>query len=96
MKIWVKGVLVTGLMAVLVSTGCADKTVPVTVDTIYFNGNVITVNSEELVAEAIAISDGKVLAVGGTKDIIAMATGKTRKINLDGKTMVPGFIDAHS
>jgi len=96
MKIWVKGVLVTGLMAVLVSTGCADKTVPVTVDTIYFNGNVITVNSEELVAEAIAIADGKVLAVGGTKDIIAMATGKTRKINLDGKTMVPGFIDAHS
>lgn len=96
MKNLVRGVFVTGLIAVLMSTGCAKKTVPVTVDTIYFNGNVITLDSDELVAEAIAIKDGKILAVGDSTDIISMSGETTRKVNLNGKTLVPGFIDAHS
>lgn len=96
MKNSVRGVFVTGLMTVLMSTGCAEKTVPVTVDTIYFNGNVITLDRDELVAEAIAIKDGKILAVGDSTDIISMSGETTRKVNLYGKTMVPGFIDAHS
>ena len=96
MKNSVRGVLVTGLIAVLMSTGCAEKTVPVTVDTIYFNGNVITLDSDELVAEAIAIKNGKITAVGDSKAIMSMSGENTRKINLNGKTLVPGFIDAHS
>jgi len=96
MKNLVRGVFVTGLIAVLMSTGCAKKTVPVTVDTIYFNGNIITLDSDELVAEAIAIKDGKILAVGDSTDIISMSGETTRKVNLNGKTLVPGFIDAHS
>jgi len=96
MKNLVRGVFVTGLIAVLMSTGCVEKTVPVTVDTIYFNGNVITLDSDELVAEAIAIKDGKILAVGDSTDIISMSGEITRKVNLNGKTLVPGFIDAHS
>ena len=96
MKNSVRGVFVTGLIAVLMSTGCAEKTVPVTVDTIYFNGNVITLDSDELVAEAIAIKDGKILALGDSTDIISMSGETTRKVNLNGKTLVPGFIDAHS
>lgn len=96
MKNLVRGVFVTGLIAVLMSTGCVEKTVPVTVDTIYFNGNVITLDSDELVAEAIAIKDGKILAVGDSTDIISMSGETTRKVNLNGKTLVPGFIDAHS
>ena len=96
MKNLVRGVFLTGLIAVLMSTGCVEKTVPVTVDTIYFNGNVITLDSDELVAEAIAIKDGKILAVGDSTDIISMSGEITRKVNLNGKTLVPGFIDAHS
>ena len=96
MKNSVRGVFVTGLIAVLMSTGCAEKTVPVTVDTIYFNGNVITLDSDELVAEAIAIKNGKITAVGDSKAIMSMSGENTRKINLNGKTLVPGFIDAHS
>lgn len=96
MKNLVRGVFVTGLIAVLMSTGCVEKTVPVTVDTIYFNGNIITLDSDELVAEAIAIKDGKILAVGDSTDIISMSGETTRKVNLNGKTLVPGFIDAHS
>ena len=91
MKNSVRGVFVTGLIAVLMSTGCAEKTVPVTVDTIYFNGNVITLDSDELVAEAIAIKNGKITAVGDSKVIMSMSGENTRKINLNGKTLVPGF-----
>ena len=47
-------------------------------------------------AEAIAIKNGKITAVGDSKAIMSMSGENTRKINLNGKTLVPGFIDAHS
>ena len=96
MKVLFRSIFVASLVAVLLSAGCAEKTVPVTVDTIYFNGNVITLDDDELVAEAIAVKDGKILAVGDSKAILSMSGENTRKVNLDGKTMLPGFVDAHS
>ena len=96
MKNLVRGVFVTGLIAVLMSTGCAEKTIPVIVDTIYFNGYVITLDSGELVAEAIAVKDGKIIAVGDSKTIFSMSGENTLKVNLEGKIMLPGFIDTHS
>jgi predicted amidohydrolase YtcJ len=96
MKVLFRSIFVASLVAVLLSAGCAEKTVPVTADTIYFNGNVITLDDDELVAEAIAVKDGKILAVGDSKAILSMSGENTRKVNLDGKTMLPGFVDAHS
>ena len=96
MQVLFRSIFVVILVAGLLSAGCAEKMVPVIADTIYFNGNVITLDSDELVAEAIAVKDGKILAVGNSTDIISMSGEATRKVNLYGKTMVPGFIDAHS
>ena len=96
MQVLFRSIFVVILVAGLLSAGCAEKMVPVIADTIYFNGNVITLDSDELVAEAIAVKDGKILAVGDSTDIISMSGEATRKVNLYGKTMVPGFIDAHS
>ena len=62
---------------------------------IYINGNVITVNEKEEVAEAILIIDGKIEAVGTTKEILALADESTEIIDLEGKTVLPGLIDPH-
>ncbi len=64
-------------------------------DIILYNGNIVTMGSTPR-AQAAAIIDGRFFAVGENKEIQALATGRTKKIDLGGKTVVPGFIDAHS
>ena len=62
---------------------------------ILYNGNIVTMGKNPR-AQAVAIIDGKFFAVGDNKEILSLATGRTKKIDLGGKTVVPGFIDAHS
>ncbi len=64
-------------------------------DMVLHNGQVLTVDDAFTTAEAIAIRDAKFLAVGDNERIRAMAGPATRLIDLDGKTVVPGFIDTH-
>jgi len=47
-------------------------------------------------AQAIAIADGRFLAVGSNEDVRALATSRATKVDLTGRTVVPGFIDAHT
>ncbi|NNE37636.1 MAG: hypothetical protein HKN08_04960, partial [Gammaproteobacteria bacterium] len=61
-------------------------------DTILINGKVITADDDFSIAEAIAIRDGKFLAVGNNEDILATAGPDTRRIDLSGKSVTPGFI----
>ncbi|MFL6541750.1 MAG: amidohydrolase [Chthoniobacterales bacterium] len=65
-------------------------------DLILFNGNIITIDNRRPRAEAVAIADGRFLAVGSNAEVKALATARTKKIDLGGKTVVPGFIDAHT
>ncbi|MDH3323866.1 MAG: amidohydrolase, partial [Flavobacteriaceae bacterium] len=64
------------------------------VDSIYVNANVYTVNSDFEKAEAFAIKDGKFVEVGNAKDIQGKYFSKN-VTDVDGQTIVPGFIDAH-
>ncbi len=61
-------------------------------DTVLYNGQVVTADDNFAIAEAIAIRDGKILAVGKTSDILPLAGPETRKIDLQGKSVTPGFI----
>jgi predicted amidohydrolase YtcJ len=63
---------------------------------ILYNGNMITINNRQPRAEAVAIANGRFLAVGPNEKVQALATGKTKRTNLEGQTVVPGFIDAHT
>jgi predicted amidohydrolase YtcJ len=65
-------------------------------DLILHNGHVVTVNPAEPTAEAVAIARGQFFAVGKNADVLNLATPGVRKIDLSGKTVLPGFIDAHS
>lgn len=65
------------------------------VDTIYVNGVVITMNGDQI-AEAVAVTGDRIEAVGTNQEILALADASTEAINLAGRVLMPGFIDAHS
>jgi predicted amidohydrolase YtcJ len=69
---------------------------PEPVDLIVFNANVLTMDGKLPTADAFAVRAGKFASVGSNQDIKPMAGPQTRVIDLDGKTVVPGFIDAHA
>jgi predicted amidohydrolase YtcJ len=66
-----------------------------TADTIYTGGPIITMNDATPRAQAVAVKDGKIIAVGTTQDIEKFKAPTTNTIDLAGKTLLPGFIDAH-
>src|SRR5450755_4406792 len=67
-----------------------------TADSIFINGKIITVDANNSIAQAVAVKDGKIVAVGKTEDIIKWKGAGTEVINLQGKTLTPGFVDGHS
>jgi predicted amidohydrolase YtcJ len=65
-------------------------------DKIFINGLVLTIDSKNSVAQAVAVKDGKILEVGSTGSISKLRSENTEVIDLKGKTLIPGFIDGHS
>src|ERR1700722_18379626 len=63
---------------------------------ILFHGRVLTVDAQDSIAEALAIRDGKIVAIGTDRDILRLADATTRRIDLQGRTATPGLIDSHA
>ena len=64
-------------------------------DMILMGGKIITVDARDTVAEALAISHGRISAVGSTVQIRALAGPQTVMVDLAGRTVIPGLIDSH-
>jgi predicted amidohydrolase YtcJ len=64
-------------------------------DTVLINGAVLTVDRTDSVAQGVAITGGKISAVGTTAQIKAMAGPNTEVIDLRGRAVTPGLIDTH-
>jgi predicted amidohydrolase YtcJ len=64
-------------------------------DVIYLGGPIVTVNHDDAVAEALALLDGGILAVGSREEVVEHAGSTTEVIDLQGKAVLPGFIDGH-
>lgn len=62
---------------------------------ILHNANVLTQSVTLPIAQAFAVADGRIMAVGNNADILPLATANTQLIDAGGKTVLPGFIDAH-
>lgn len=62
---------------------------------ILFNANVITMDEQMPTAQAIAIEGNQISAVGTNDVVLALQTGSTQLIDLEGRTIVPGLIEAH-
>jgi imidazolonepropionase-like amidohydrolase len=68
-----------------------------TADAIYFDGDIVTMNEAQPSAEALAVKDGKILAVGTREAIEKDHKGATTQmVDLADKTLLPGFVDPHS
>ncbi len=67
-----------------------------TADVIYSGGPIYTMNDALPKAEAVAVKDGKILAVGTSADVMKLKGDGTVLQDLKGQAMVPGFVDAHS
>ena len=66
-----------------------------TADKIYHNGTILTVNDALPTAEAVAVKNGKILAVGAKDEVLKSKGDATTLVDLGGKTMLPGFVDSH-
>jgi predicted amidohydrolase YtcJ len=64
-------------------------------DRIWSGGTILTMNDAAMRAEAVAEKDGKIVAVGSEADVMAYRGAGTEMIDLGGRTMLPGFVDAH-
>jgi hypothetical protein len=83
------------IVVVLFTASCTQEKAPFA-ESIYFNGNIITIDDTNPLSSAIAIKNGLILDVGNDQDILKYRNTETKVVDLNGKTVVPGFIDAHS
>ena len=85
--------LVTCAVAVFLVAGLsARQGAP---DLILFNGKIITVDERFSIAQAVAVRGNQIAAVGTTQDINRLAGPATRRIDLRGRSVIPGLIDNH-
>jgi predicted amidohydrolase YtcJ len=64
-------------------------------DLVVTNAKIATLDAKSTFAQAMAIRDGKIIAVGNTATINAMADSKTKKVDAAGRLVIPGLIDSH-
>ena len=89
--------LLTLILAVAASAAARGGPPPRTppADVIYLNGNIHTMDPSRPRAEALAVAGGRIVAVGSNADMHRLRRPETRVHDLDGKTVLPGLIDAH-
>ncbi len=84
------------LLSALAATAACRSGPQGAADVVLLGGNMITMDSVQPTAQALALRGNRIAAVGGDSEIEAWIGPSTRVIRLDGKTVVPGMIDAHT
>ncbi len=92
------------ILSLILVSGCGRSDIAemsarnpeVVADTIYRGGSIVTADDEQPFAEAVAVKDGKILAVGTLDSISDFRGVETVVVDLDGRTLTPGFIDGHA
>ena len=64
-------------------------------DTLLVGGKIVTVDPTATVAEALAIRNGRISAIGSSAEIRLLAGPRTATVELSGRTVIPGLIDSH-
>jgi predicted amidohydrolase YtcJ len=65
-------------------------------DVIFYNGTLITMEEDPHTAQALAVRDGTILAVGSDEEVLVLQGANTALIDLQGRTLMPGFVDGHT
>ena len=91
----IRSFLLSVSLSVLAAACGGSVPAPLAPETILVNGKIVTVDVDFNIVEAVAIRNGKSLAVGSSRQIRALAGQNTEVIDLEGKTVLPGFNDGH-
>jgi predicted amidohydrolase YtcJ len=91
----IKLILLLGAMGLAVTGALRAQSQHAPAELAIVNGKIITVDSRDTIAEAVAVSDGRIVAVGTNTDIMSRVNSATRVIDLGGRSMTPGLIDTH-
>src|ERR1700733_10303980 len=83
---------ITGLLVLLFGATCSYAQ---TADIILFNGKIFTSDEKNLYVAALAIKGNQILATGTNESVDKFGGTNTQRIDLQGKTVTPGFNDAH-
>ena len=83
------------VLASLLVLGAASKAAAQTADTILVDGKIVTVDRQGSTRNALAIRGGRIAAVGTDAEMRRLAGPRTRIIDLQGRTVIPGLIDSH-
>jgi predicted amidohydrolase YtcJ len=88
-----------GLILLLVGISSLTRAAGIDADWVLYNGKILTANTEDpgefRTVQAVAIYDSKFVVVGSNQDALATAGAKTKKIDLQGRTVLPGMIETH-
>ncbi|WP_114653864.1 hypothetical protein [Polynucleobacter necessarius] len=84
------------LLVTLLMAHCALAFAKGNADTIFYGGPIVTVNAKNEEVQALAVQNGKIVAVGA-KDAVTKEwqAGNTKVIDLQGQTLMPGFVEPH-
>ena len=86
--------IIAGAFVTALAAGCTAPAGGLAPDTIWVNGTVVTMEGEQVV-QAVAVLGDDIVAVGSDAEVRALAGPETRVVDLDGRTMTPGFYAAH-
>jgi len=81
------------LLACALSTARAEA--PAAAETVFLHGRILTLDTAGTVVQAVAVKDGRILATGSDAQIRKLTGARTTVVDLQGRTVLPGFIDGH-
>lgn len=83
------------LLSALLMTQCAFVFAKSNADTIFYGGDIVTMNKPQATAEAVAVKDGKIIQLGSLAKLRTLQGQDTKLINLNGQTLMPGLVEPH-
>lgn len=93
-------VFLIGMLFLTLFSSCKNQKSQSISSTVYLNGKITTMtenpDGSPNIEEAVMVKDGKIFAVGTKNDVLKLVDKNTMKVDLNGKTLLPGFIDSHS
>ncbi|UDF05445.1 amidohydrolase [Asticcacaulis sp. AND118] len=90
MKAWIKLGLCLAAMG-----GASGASAAPAAQTVFINGKILTVDTHDAVAEAVAVKEGRIVFVGKSSDAKAHIGRRTEVVDLKGRTLMPGLVDGH-
>ena len=90
MRHGVRCAIVFAVFAIVATPALAQE-----VDTILVGGKILTVDPQFSIRRALAVREGRIAAIGSDAEVRRLAGAKTRTIDLQGRTVIPGLIDSH-